>query len=265
MINPYYVIRVIFWILVLICLFIPLVVVVYIIEHDSKSLMKILANVIFLGIIILGMTIADNAIMYHITSVERNNSNDEISGPQNITAFINKQIYLYPLYMYIAIFTLILAHFVLYILGASIMNLFEIDMFKAFLKQITGSENFTISSHNFSKIITATIISMCIIVPVHFMSVVSYQVLDGKKQIEQLEHVKNNYKMLKHLTMLLVGVSIFFLLFNIESFHAWSNITRIPYKDQERFELSYKWTSTIPTFALFVLVALVQKLTRTMN
>ena len=262
MINPYYVIRVIFWIFVLICLFIPLVALIYMIEHDSESLMmEILANIIFLGIITVGMAMADNAIMYQIISVERNNSNDDISGPQNITAFINKQIYLYPLYIYIAIFALILGYFVLYILGTSIMNLFKIDVIKEFIKIPSTSK----CSHNFSKIINATIISMCIIVPVHFMCVVSYRVLGGKKQIEQLEQVKSNHKKLKHLTTLLVLVTVFILLFNIESFHAWSNLERIPYKTQENFKSSYDWSSILTTFVLFVLVALVQNLARTMN
>lgn len=256
MINPYDVIRVTFWICVFICLFIALVALVYIIEYGSESfIINILANITCLGIISIGMVIADNAVMYQIASVERNNSNDEISGSQNITAFINKQIYLFPLYIYIAIFAVILTYLVLYILGNNI-----VDKVPAI-----NTDQDTDSTHNLSKIINATFVSMCIIVPIHFVSVFSYQILRGKQSVEQLEHVKNNHKKIKHLTMLLVGVSIFFLLFNMQSFLAWSNLQKIPYIKQGNFELSNDWTSLLITFTLFMLVAFVQNLTRTMN
>lgn len=257
MIHPYYVIRIIFWIFVFICLFILLIALIVVIEYASESLiMNILANTLFLGIIVAGTFIADNTVMYQIDRVENNNSNDEISGPQHISAFINKQMYLFPLYMYIAIFALMLAYFLLYIIGVA-----KIDKILKFL----GQNAIDTSSHNFSKIITSTIISMYIIVPVHFISVLSYQVLRGKQQIEQIEHVKDNYKKIKHLTMFLVIVTIFVLIYNIKSFHAWRNLKKIQYKNQENFELSYNWTSIITTIALFVLVAFVQNLARSMN
>lgn len=239
---PYYVIRLIWWIFVFICLFITFVAIIFIIEHGSKPLITnksasimihILKNIMLLGIIMVGMAIVDRMVMYQINNIEMNHSNDEIAGSQKVVAFINKQMYLLPLYIYVVIFALILLYFVLYILSISVSE--HIDYIK---ERVSNSQ----TTHNFSKIINAMIISMVIIVPVHFICVSSYQILRGTLQ---LEHVKDNYKKIKNMTMLFIVVTIFILRFNIESFYAWSNLQKIPYIKQKKLQ---NWTLEKMTF-----------------
>lgn len=220
------------WIIILIILFIILLVTIYILEHAPQTMFfNVFTKLVLLIIFAIGVIIVDYSVRSKIELLSR--TEDSSRDTKDIIDFVEKQIFLFPLYVYACMFAIVMGYLVLYILTMSIIPKlpYNISQFQN-LENGEVNDNTALaanapapadnaavgdgdddgdaeersSTHNFSKIIHILTISLFIVIPVHFLCFSTYRLI--KEKPTDVEKVKKDFKTFKIITLILIIITM---------------------------------------------------------
>lgn len=160
-----------------------------------------LSILIFIFFIILSGSGVYFRIMRNFNAVyDPSNSAIDPKKRANIIEFMNKQIYLYPFYVYIFMFVLTFLYITFYILSTSVL-----------IKIITIYDtNIEIKcTHNLSYIIYIIIVSMFIVIPIHHLTLLCYRMI--KKRPTTIEKIKKEFSKFSIVTILIITTTTILL------------------------------------------------------
>ena len=215
---------------------------------------SILSILIFIFFIILSGSGVYFRIMRNFNAVyDPSNSAIDPKKRANIIEFMNKQIYLYPFYVYIFMFVLTFLYITFYILSTSVL-----------IKIITlYKTNIEIKcTHNLSYIIYIIIVSMFIVIPIHHLTLLCYRMI--KKRPTTIEKIKKEFSTFSIVTILIITTTT--ILLGTRDFYGMNHAFDIrPAVNGNCLSSTLDMNTILFLVSLLFAAASINKLTRTQN
>ena len=215
---------------------------------------SILSILIFIFFIILSGSGVYFRIMRNFNAVyDPSNSAIDPKKRANIIEFMNKQIYLYPFYVYIFMFVLTFLYITFYILSTSVMRKI-ITLYKT---------NIEIKcTHNLSYIIYIIIVSMFIVIPIHHLTLLCYRMI--KKRPTTIEKIKKEFSTFSIVTILIITTTT--ILLGTRDFYGMNHAFDIrPAVNGNCLSSTLDMNTILFLVSLLFAAASINKLTRTQN
>ena len=207
-----YIVHILRFFILIILFIILLLTIVYMIENNVPPRHALLVSSISITILLglSGYLIHDtlskmiNAVENRSNTYITRNDEDTYDGTIAIITFIDKQTHLFPLYIFILLFVFLLCYFILYTVVSS------------FVSRVFQSDKINDMTNVFSKVMFATVISLLLVVPVHFVTLKTFRYLKGNPKT--IKDAKYEDDMFKIITSFIIWIVILYIIFKENTF-----------------------------------------------